>query len=129
MKVWVSASCSTASAWTALRYTLDGETWTSAGSFQMLTGGSFVTNRSFDFSTITGANDNPLFGIQLLATFAPGTGSYAGTAGTYGASGTIRYDMLTLSGDVITAVPEPQSLALMLGGLGLVGLTLRRRLG
>jgi hypothetical protein len=117
----------TASAWTALQYTLDGETWTTATTFQMTTGGSFVNNRSFDFSGVLGANDNPNFGFQILSTFAPGTSTYVGTAGNYGSAGTIRYDMLTLSGDVITAVPEPQSVALLLAGLAVVGTTLRRR--
>ncbi len=117
----------TASAWTALLYTVDGENWITATTFQMTTGGSFVNNISYDFSGIAGVNDNANFGLQLLATFAPGTSSYAGTSGNYGASGTIRYDMVTLTGDVISAVPEPQTYALMLAGLGIVGASLRRR--
>lgn len=124
---WDQRNSNTASAWTTLMYTLDGSTWNQAQAFQMTVGGSFVNNTSFSFASIAGANDNPNFGIQLLASFAPNTSSYAGTAGTYGTAGTIRYDMLTVSGDVITAVPEPESYALMLAGLGLIGVTLRRR--
>lgn len=117
----------TASAWTTLLYTLDGSTWLNAQSFQMTAGGSFVNNRSFDFSSISGANDNANFGIQLLASFAPSTSSFAGTAGAYGTAGTIRYDMLSFSGDVV-AVPEPQTVALLLSGLFVVVGVSRRRL-
>lgn len=124
---WDQRNSNTASAWTSLLYTVDGETWTQAANFQMTVGASFVNAISFDLSAIAGAQDNQNFGFQILSTFAPGTGSYAGTAGNYGTGGTIRYDMLTLSGDVITAVPEPQSVALLLAGLAVVGTSLRRR--
>ncbi len=117
----------TASAWTALRYTLDGSSWTTATLFQMTESGAFVNGLSFDFSGIAGAADNANFGLQLLTTFAPGTSSYAGTGSAYATGGTIRYDMVALSGSVISAVPEPQSYALMLAGLGVVGALARRR--
>ncbi|MDI4632735.1 PEP-CTERM sorting domain-containing protein [Pelomonas sp. V22] len=121
----------TASAWTALLYTLDdGETWTKAQQFQM-TGTNFVNNRGFSFADIDGADNNPFFGIQLVAMFAPGTSNYVGTSGTYGSGGTIRYDMVTLSGteipEVIIDVPEPGSLALLMAGLGGIGVVSRRR--
>lgn len=117
----------TASAWTALRYTLDGSSWTTATNLQMTVNSVFVNGISFDFSGIAGAADNASFGLQLLTTFAPGTSSYVGTGGSYGTGGTIRYDMVTLSGSVIPAVPEPESYALMLAGLGAIGALARRR--
>lgn len=121
----------TASAWTALLYTLDdGETWTKAQQFQMI-GTNFVNNRGFSFADIDGADNNPFFGIQLVAMFAPGTSNYVGTSGTFGSGGTIRYDMVTLSGteipEVIIDVPEPGSAALLMAGLGGIGLVSRRR--
>ncbi len=124
---WDQRNSNTASAWTTLLYTVDGESWTQAASFQMTVGAAFVNNISFSFSGIAGVNDNPDFGFQLVASFAPGGNTYVGTAGNYGTGGTIRYDMLTLSGDVISAVPEPHTYALMLAGLGIVGASLRRR--
>ena len=117
----------TASAWTALRYTLDGSNWATAQLFEMSVNSVFVNGISYDFSGIAGAADNANFGIQLLTTFAPGGSVYAGTGSGYATGGTIRYDMVTLSGDVITAVPEPESYALMLAGLGAIGLIARRR--
>ncbi|HEY8877412.1 MAG TPA: PEP-CTERM sorting domain-containing protein [Roseateles sp.] len=127
----------TASAWTTLQYTIDGSSWLTARSFQMPAAQStqFVSGLSYDFTSVAGANDNELFGIRLLASFAPGTSAYlaTGTGSTYGTAGTIRYDNVLLSGDAIPdlppAVPEPQTYALMLAGIAVVGLIARRRAG
>lgn len=124
----------TASAWTTLQYTLDGSTWTYATRFQMPAASStlFVQGLTYDFSAITGANDNPLFGIQLLASFAPGTSAYlaTGATSTYGPAGTIRYDNVLFTGTAIPEtlpVPEPETYALFLAGLGAIGVVVRRR--
>jgi hypothetical protein len=121
----------TASAWTALLYTLDNVSWTQATTFFMpvASATTFVKGLSFDFGGIAGTANNENFGVRLLAMFAPGTGSYAQTSGaSYGTSGTIRYDMVTLSGTEIAApIPEASSVAMMLAGLGIVGMVARRR--
>ena len=129
----------TASAWTALQYTVDGSNWLTATTFQMPTAKAttFVDGLTFDFSAITAANDNANFGIRFLATFAPGTSTYVVTAGTsaYGPGGTIRYDNVLLSGTPlpdlpevpVDPVPEPQTVAMMLAGLAALGLIARRR--
>lgn len=124
----------TASAWTTLQYTLDGSSWLNAASFQMPAAQStqFVSGLTFDFSAIPAVDNNDHFGIRFLASFAPGTSTYlaTGLSSTYGTAGTIRYDNVLLSGTAIPdplPVPEPQTYALMLGGLAVVGMLARRR--
>lgn len=132
---------SSASAWTTLRYTVDGTTWQDAKSFLFPSARAsastptFETGITFDFSSIAAANDNGRFGIQFLTSFAPDTTTYisaaAGTTTAYGTSGTIRYDNVLLSGTAIPdaplPVPEPETYALMLAGLATVALLARRR--
>lgn len=125
----------TASAWTMLRYTLDGSSWQNATTFQMPAASSttFVSGLTYSFAAIAGANDNTNFGIQLLTTFAPGTSAYlaTGASSSYGTAGTIRYDNVMFSGTAIPdtplPIPEPSSYALMLAGLAGISLIARRR--
>ena len=123
----------TASAWTVLLYTLDGENWLEATTFKMLRDSTFVKGLGYDFSQVSGVADNANFAIQLLSMFAPGTSSYAATgSGNYGTAGTIRYDVVSFTGTLIPEVeipevPEPASLALTLGALGVMAATMRRR--
>ncbi|MBN2243650.1 MAG: PEP-CTERM sorting domain-containing protein [Acidobacteria bacterium] len=98
-----------------LQYSLDsGGSWTDYGGFSP---GTTFGLQSFDFGAITGLGDNPAAGFRIR--FDGATGS----------SGNNRIDNLVVSGTrippVVSAVPEPSSLAFL--GFGMAALALWRR--
>lgn len=117
----------TSSRYEQVQYSLDGISFIDIATFDGNAGDTWFKGRSVDLSGISGANDNPSFAFRVVATFAPGSNAYsAANAGSnYGTTGSWRFDMVTVSA---APVPEPETYALMLAGLGLVaGVTRRRR--
>jgi hypothetical protein len=112
----------TVSAFFGVDYTADGgATWTNATIFQATAGDTWFNNRTVDLSSIAAVENNPNFGFRVVAVFAP-TGGYVASSptGTYGSTGTARFDMVTING----VIPTPGALALAsIGGL----LAARRR--
>jgi hypothetical protein len=127
---------SSASRWQQLQYSTDGVNYSAFEDFANneafpTTPLLMINNKSFNLSTITGLNNNANARFRVVSIFGTTTasgGSVYTTVGStsvggaaYGGGGTLRYDMLTVQGDV---VPEPASvLALALGGL----LVIRRK--
>jgi autotransporter-associated beta strand protein len=74
-------------------YTLDGSTFTPFASFTIPDAAPVV--QTLDFRSVTGAGNNPLFGIQI--TFTQGDG---------GTSGNNRFDNLTVEADALPGQPE-----------------------
>ena len=67
------------------------------------TGDTWYNGRTADFSTVTALDNNPNVAFRVLSTFDPGTGNYlaARSTSTY-AGGTVRYDMVTVTGNTLT---------------------------
>lgn len=67
------------------------------------TGDTWFNGRTADFSAVTALNNNPNVAFRVLSTFDPGTGNYlaARSTSTY-AGGTVRYDMVTVTGQTLT---------------------------
>ncbi|MGO9446680.1 MAG: PEP-CTERM sorting domain-containing protein [Thiobacillaceae bacterium] len=140
-----------------LQYTTDGTTWLNAainiganstlglaaltnstspntvtGSYisdNLLTNGSKAGQDWFQGLTATisdsAAANDPNFGIRLVnASTGADDVSTQGTA-LNNSSGNWRFDNVMISG--VAAVPEPETYAMMLSGLGLVGFIARRR--
>ncbi|MFO0782794.1 MAG: hypothetical protein U0636_03830 [Phycisphaerales bacterium] len=124
---WDQRHSNTSSRWVQLQYSLDGVNFTAAGLagdglFQGTSGDTWFNGRSVDLSSIAGAANNANFAFRIVAVFAPNTNAYAPSTSTssYATSGTWRFDMVTLSGNV---VPAPGALALLAAG----GLVMGRR--
>ncbi|MBM4112787.1 MAG: hypothetical protein FJ253_05340 [Phycisphaerae bacterium] len=113
----------TASRFIRLMYTTDGASYSSAGLtndgvFEITGGPVFHNQIQFWFGGIAGVANNASFGFRIVTTFGP-AGAYVpiGATSTYGTTGTLRYDMVTLF------TPAPGALAL----LGAAAFVTRRR--
>jgi hypothetical protein len=107
----------TASRYWQIEYSTDGTNFSTAGLagsgvYTVSPGATWVNVISFDLSSIAGANNNALFAIRMTAIFAPGGNQYTTSqdGSTYGTSGTARWDMVTINGNL---VPAPGALALL----------------
>jgi hypothetical protein len=112
----------TASRYAILQYTLDGTNWTDYETY--LTGPPHDTfyEFNFDFSDLSGVNDNANFGVRLLAIFSPEPFTDGAEPFTewgadeayravrddrnYSPQGTWRFDNVGFSGDVIIGIPS-----------------------
>jgi hypothetical protein len=80
-----------------------------------------LLQRSADLSAISGVENNAKFGFRVISSNAPGTSSIAradGTSAVYSTAGTVKYDMVTVTGvDGIFGTP----LGNYLDGFNLIG--------
>ncbi len=72
-----------------------------------VTSGDAWNNRSFNMTGINSINNNAQAAFRIVSKFANGTSSYAPSnpSSSYAATGTWRFDMLTIKGTSISAVP------------------------
>lgn len=120
----------TSSRYEAVQYSVDGINFTTAATFDGNAGDAWFKGRTVDLTSFNDvvANVANLY-LRVVASFAPNTSAYEASSatGTYAAGGTWRFDMVTVSGSVIPAVPEPANYAMLLAGLGMLGFIARRR--
>lgn len=93
----------TGSRFVQVQYTLDGTLWTDFGDAQPIaaTGAAWYNGNVVDFSSITGADNNPNFGVRLVSAFDPAGSGYvaANATSSYASGGTWRLDNVTFSGN------------------------------
>ena len=110
-----------------VQYTTDGSTWIDAASFT-LNSQSWFNGRTVDLSAIAAADNNPLFGLRVVAGFGNATGYVQSSGSNYVIASVWDFDMVTVSATpLVSAVPEPSSYALLLAGLAVLGCAARRR--
>jgi len=105
-----------------VQYSLDGINFIDSTLFTATAGDTWFNGRSVDFSNIAGVTNNANFAFRIVSAFAPGTSTYlpSNPASSYGAGGTLRLDMVT-----VTGVPVPAAFWMMASGL--IGMVCVRR--
>jgi endonuclease/exonuclease/phosphatase family metal-dependent hydrolase len=110
---WSMRVSSTASKYSRLQYTTNGTDFVDFPAANSLSADSVFERKTNDLSAISGVNDNASFAFRIVSEFE-GTVlnnanlNYvtAGT-GTYAAGGTMRYDMITVSGSAFVTGTAP----------------------
>ena len=116
---WDIAASGSASKYTKFQYTLDvtatPPVWVDytptvgdspgvaieSGLYALDKVNSTLLQRSADLSGVPGAQNNAKFGFRVISAYAPGTSAIArvdGTSEPIGATGTVKYDMVTVTG-------------------------------
>jgi hypothetical protein len=114
---WFQRNSATASRYGRLQYTVDGSNFTDADVISITTSNVFTSETVNLASNPTVANA-PAFGFRIVDEWestATGSGSAAYVAtrsgSTYSTSGTWRFDMVTISGDIIPGANTPPSIS------------------
>ena len=104
---WDTQHSASASRYFRFQYSVDGENFIDHDVLVNDQPLAFINGRTVNLNSITGANGNPNFAFRLVSEFestatGSGTAGYVATSPTasYAASGTVRFDMLTVSGSV-----------------------------
>ncbi len=109
---WEQRNSDTASRFTRFQYTLDGSEFVDGPVTQITTGSKFQ-HCTVNLAAISGAANNPMFGFRMVTEWestALGTGAerFVATAGTnYSTSGTIRFDVVTVTGNLMPGGNNP----------------------
>lgn len=114
---WFQRNSATASRYGRLQYTVDGGNFTDADVISITTSNVF-TSETVSLAGIPGVANAPAFGFRIVDEWesaATGSGSAAyvatRTGSTYSTSGTWRFDMVTIYGDVIPGANTPPSIS------------------
>jgi uncharacterized repeat protein (TIGR01451 family) len=114
----------TASKYHRLQFTTNGTVWinypASSSVIASGTSASIYTSFNYNLTGFSGVANNPNFGIRMVSEFES-TASYGatndaqyvavGTTASYGTSGSLSYDLVTISGDAITNANQPPTIS------------------
>jgi hypothetical protein len=103
---WDERHSNTAANTTVLQYSTDGSTFIDFQTYVATAGDTWYNTRTADLSGITALNNNANAKFRIVAAFATGTTNYVASSptGAYGSTGTLRFDMITISGQTTLPV-------------------------
>lgn len=110
---WSEKASNTGSKYLRLQYSTNGSTFADWPAATLVSAAAFTAHTN-SLAALPGVNNNPNFAFQFVAEFestATGSGSAgylaANPTSTYGTAGTVRFDMVTVTGSAIPVAPPP----------------------
>jgi uncharacterized repeat protein (TIGR01451 family) len=110
---WDQRLSGTASKYYRLQYTTNGTDYLDYNVITIVNTTNGFEAKTNDLSLLSGVNNNPNFGFRILSEFestatGAGTAGYVTTTGgTYGTAGTVRFDLMTITGGAISGSTAP----------------------
>jgi Metal-dependent hydrolase len=104
---WDERVSNTGSKYVRLQYTTNGTTFSDFPTATAINAATVFESKTNNLSGMVGVNNNPNFAFRIVAEFEStaantANANYVGAAGTYGTSGTVRFDMVTVIGTTIS---------------------------
>jgi hypothetical protein len=109
---WDERVSNTGSKYVRLQYTTNGTTFLDFPTATAVNAATVFESKTNNLSGIVAVDNNPNFAFRIVAEFESsaantGNANYVGAAGTYGTSGTVRFDMATVIGTTIPSSKPP----------------------
>jgi hypothetical protein len=115
--MWDQYNSATANRHLAVQYTTNGADFVDHVTVSNTSSSTWIRARKVSFENVLGAENNPNFGVRLVSTFGPsGTYEAVGSSSSYGTTGTLWLDMVTLTGEPITTNSAPVLTCSLMGG-------------
>jgi endonuclease/exonuclease/phosphatase family metal-dependent hydrolase len=113
---WDERVSNTGSKYVRLQYTTNGTTFLDFPTATAINAATVFESKTNNLGGIVGVNNNPNFAFRIVAEFESsaantGNANFVGAAGTYGTSGTVRFDIVTVVGSTIPASNPPPAAA------------------
>jgi hypothetical protein len=117
---WDERVSNTGSKYVRLQYTTNGTTFFDFPTATAISAATVFESKTNNLSGFVAVNNNPNFAFRIVAEFESSAANtsnsnYVGAAGTYGTSGTVRFDMVTVIGTTIPASNSPPAAATLSG--------------
>jgi endonuclease/exonuclease/phosphatase family metal-dependent hydrolase len=113
---WDERMSNTGSKYVRLQYATNGTSFSDFPMATAVSAGTVFEPKTNSLAGFPGVDNNPNFAFRIVAEFEStaantANANYVGAGGSYGTAGTIRFDMMTVSGTSINSSPSPATLS------------------